>query len=136
MARYGQAFKDRAVARLLPPESTPVKTVSQEMPMRSGDCVAYRSSHPPHCANCVRTKRPVSRTRIAEMTKDRVAPGRYRPGAPTDPFVRALAHTVPLIMDSLRVEESIGLCEREQVGNCGEWHRISPRSSSGGCCGD
>jgi hypothetical protein len=35
-------------------------------------------------------------------TKDRVAPGRYRPGAPTDPYVRALAHTVPLIMDSLR----------------------------------
>ena len=31
MARYGQAFKDRAVARLLPPESAPVKTVSQEI---------------------------------------------------------------------------------------------------------
>jgi len=32
-----------------------------------------------------------------------VAPGRFRPGAPTDPYVRTLAHTVPLIMDSLRV---------------------------------
>ena len=31
MARYGQAFKDRAVARLLPPESSPVETVSREM---------------------------------------------------------------------------------------------------------
>ena len=31
MARYGKAFKDRAVARLLPPESTPVMTVSQEI---------------------------------------------------------------------------------------------------------
>jgi len=31
MARYGQALKDRAVARLLPPESAPVKTVSQEI---------------------------------------------------------------------------------------------------------
>ena len=30
MARYGQAFKDRAVARLLPPESAPVKTMSLE----------------------------------------------------------------------------------------------------------
>ena len=30
MARYGQAFKDRAVARLLPPESSPVETVSLE----------------------------------------------------------------------------------------------------------
>ena len=33
---------------------------------------------------------------------DRVAVGRYRPTAPTDPYVRALPHTVPLIMDSLR----------------------------------
>lgn len=31
MARYGKAFKDRAVARLLPPESSPVETVSQEL---------------------------------------------------------------------------------------------------------
>lgn len=31
MARYGQAFKDRAVARLLPPESSPVQMVSQEL---------------------------------------------------------------------------------------------------------
>ena len=31
MARYGKAFKDRAVARLLPPESSPVQTVSQEL---------------------------------------------------------------------------------------------------------
>ena len=31
MARYGQAFKDRAVARLLPPESASVDEVSQEV---------------------------------------------------------------------------------------------------------
>jgi transposase len=31
VARYGKAFKDRAVARLLPPESAPVQTVSQEI---------------------------------------------------------------------------------------------------------
>ena len=31
MARYGKAFKDRAVARLLPPESAPVEVVSQEL---------------------------------------------------------------------------------------------------------
>ena len=31
MARYGKTFKDRAVARLLPPESAPVQTVSQEI---------------------------------------------------------------------------------------------------------
>lgn len=31
MARYGQAFKERAVARLLPPESSSVETVSREI---------------------------------------------------------------------------------------------------------
>jgi transposase-like protein len=31
MARYGKAYKDRAVARLLPPESAPVQVISQEL---------------------------------------------------------------------------------------------------------
>lgn len=31
MARYGKTFKERAVARLLPPESSPVQQVSQEL---------------------------------------------------------------------------------------------------------
>ena len=31
MARYGQVFKDRAVARLLPPESSPVSVVAREV---------------------------------------------------------------------------------------------------------
>jgi len=31
MARYGRAFKERAVARLLPPESSSVETVSREI---------------------------------------------------------------------------------------------------------
>jgi transposase len=31
VARYGQAFKDRAVARLLPPESAAITRVSQEL---------------------------------------------------------------------------------------------------------
>jgi transposase len=31
VARYGQAFKDRAVARLLPPESASIQVVSQEL---------------------------------------------------------------------------------------------------------
>jgi len=31
VARYGQAFKDKAVARLLPPESASVQTVSHEL---------------------------------------------------------------------------------------------------------
>ena len=32
----------------------------------------------------------------------RVAPGSYPPGAPTDPYVHVLMHTVPQIMGSLR----------------------------------
>jgi transposase len=31
VARFGQVFKDRAVARLSPPESAAITTVSQEM---------------------------------------------------------------------------------------------------------
>ena len=31
MARFGQAFKDRAVARLLPPESAAIDVVSREI---------------------------------------------------------------------------------------------------------
>lgn len=31
MARYGQKFKDAAVARLLPPESAPIQKISQEL---------------------------------------------------------------------------------------------------------
>ena len=31
MARYGQAFKDRAVARLLPPESASLDEVAREV---------------------------------------------------------------------------------------------------------
>ena len=48
----------------------------------------------PHFA--VSTETISSRGKIA-----RVAPGRYRPGAPTDPYVRTLAHTVPQITGSL-----------------------------------
>lgn len=43
MARYGQAFKDRAVARLLPPESTAVKTVSQEIGVSESTLERWRA---------------------------------------------------------------------------------------------
>jgi len=36
MARYGQAFKDRAVARLLPPESAALEVVSKEVGIAAG----------------------------------------------------------------------------------------------------
>jgi transposase-like protein len=36
MARYGQAYKDRAVARLLPPESAAVEAVAREIGVAAG----------------------------------------------------------------------------------------------------
>jgi hypothetical protein len=43
MARYGQAFKDRAVARLLPPESSGVNEVSQEIGVSVATLERWRS---------------------------------------------------------------------------------------------
>ena len=43
MARYGQAFKDRAVARLLPPESAAVEVVSREIGVSVATLERWRS---------------------------------------------------------------------------------------------
>lgn len=43
MARYGQAFKDRAVARLLPPESASVEAVSREIGVAMATLERWRS---------------------------------------------------------------------------------------------
>lgn len=43
MARYGQAFKERAVARLLPPESSPVERVSREIGVGAATLERWRS---------------------------------------------------------------------------------------------
>ena len=42
MARYGQAFKDRAVARLLPPESAAVEVVAREVGVGVGTLERWR----------------------------------------------------------------------------------------------
>ena len=42
MARYGQTFKDKAVARLLPPESASVDVVSREMGVSIGTLERWR----------------------------------------------------------------------------------------------
>lgn len=42
MARYGQAFKDKAVARLLPPESAPLDVVSREVGVGVGTLERWR----------------------------------------------------------------------------------------------
>lgn len=43
MARYGQAFKDRAVARLLPPESSDVNTVAQAVGVSASTLERWRA---------------------------------------------------------------------------------------------
>ena len=43
MARYGQEFKDRAVARLLPPESASVKDVANEIGVGASTLERWRS---------------------------------------------------------------------------------------------
>ena len=43
MARYGQAFKERVVARLLPPESSPVAAVSREIGVGISTLERWRS---------------------------------------------------------------------------------------------
>ncbi len=42
MARYGQSFKDRAVARLLPPESTALDVVAREVGIGTGTLERWR----------------------------------------------------------------------------------------------
>ena len=44
MARYGQAFKERAVARLLPPESAAITAVSQELGVSVSTLERWRES--------------------------------------------------------------------------------------------
>jgi transposase len=42
VARYGQTFKDRAVARLLPPESAAVELVAREVGISPGTLQRWR----------------------------------------------------------------------------------------------
>ena len=44
MARYGQAFKDRAVARVLPPESAAVDVVAREIGVTPGTRQRWREA--------------------------------------------------------------------------------------------
>ena len=43
MARYSKGFKQRAVARLLPPESSPVEAVSREIGISADTLERWRS---------------------------------------------------------------------------------------------
>src|SRR5262245_60375214 len=71
-----------------------------------------------------------------QPTPDRVALGRYQPRAPTDPYVLALEHTVPQIMDSLRACKWNARCAREPAGSAGAGCENEPSPSCGHGCGD
>jgi transposase len=43
VARYGQSYKDRVVARLLPPESSPVEVVSREVGVSASTLERWRA---------------------------------------------------------------------------------------------
>ena len=44
MARYGQAFRDRIVARLLPPDSAAIEVVSREVGVSVGTLDRWRAA--------------------------------------------------------------------------------------------
>ncbi len=62
---------------------------------------------------------PRHRNARCQLHQDRVAPGRCRPRAPTDPYVPALGHTAPRIMGSLRACKPNARCAREPAENAG-----------------
>jgi transposase-like protein len=52
VARYGKAFRDRIVARLLPPESAAVEVVSREVGVSVATLERWRAqalAEPPSC---------------------------------------------------------------------------------------
>ena len=50
VARYGQAFKDRAVARLFPPESEAVEVVAREVGVEVGTLRRWQGDAQPRPA--------------------------------------------------------------------------------------
>ncbi len=57
MARYGQQFKDNVVARLLPPQSSPVETVSAGIGIGVGTLERWRAEALATAAAVVKTAR-------------------------------------------------------------------------------
>ncbi len=76
------------------------------------------------------------RERIAHFHHwDRVASGRCRPEAPTDPYVLALEHTVHQIRGSLRTVELNGRSSRAPANSAGACVGIDPRAFRVAGCG-
>src|SRR5262249_19417081 len=71
-----------------------------------------------------------------QCASDRVASGRYRPEAPTDPSLLALGHTVLPITGSLPACKSNARCARRPAGSAGAGAGNGPSSSRACGCGD
>src|SRR5262249_39790121 len=69
------------------------------------------------------------------FSSDRVASGRYRPEAPTDPYVLALEHTVLQITGSLLVCKPNAQCARQPAGSAGADGGNGSSSSTACDCG-
>ena len=72
MARYGQAFKDKAVARLLPPESAPIETVGRELSISVTTLERWRAQAlaEPEEARASRRETKADRRRIKELERE------------------------------------------------------------------
>ena len=83
-----------------------------------------------------RSHRPAQASRCPQCAEDWVALGRYRPRAPTDPYVLALEHTVPQIMALLRVGRWNERYAQGPEGSAGAGGKTRPRPTSAGGCDD
>src|SRR5262249_8236023 len=72
---------------------------------------------------------------LTQRESDRVASGRCRPEAPTDPYVLAFEHTVPQIRDSLRTCKPNARSARRPADNAGAGGGDGPSSSTARGCG-
>ena len=84
----------------------------------------------------LRTVSPERATTFEYLPPGRVAVGRYRPTAPTDPYVPTLEHTVPQVMVSLRARKLNVKCERAPAGIAGADDETSAKSSFAHGCGE
>src|SRR5262245_13943028 len=86
-------------------------------------------------ASALRSATPLSASQVRQSAPDRVASGRYRPEAPTDPYVLALEHTVPQLTGSLHVCKPNVRCARQPAGSAGAGDGNGPSSSTACGCG-
>src|SRR5262245_37759680 len=102
-----------------------VRTAPTELTLKAGLCPRECRDHGTRNRESYPRvfRAPESMGRFAPLNRgvarDRVALGRCRPRAPTDPYVLALEHTVLQITGSLRAGKLNARCARWPAGNAG-----------------